>query len=99
MYSKDSLRDFWNGSPLPPHPPLSQILVVGLVVVAGLVIVVLLRPRRPKAMPVPDVRLDGIEAQVAVKAQRLMKRLGGLDIQPPAPGRSRPLFIAAENFP
>ena len=58
--------------PLASHPPLSQILVVGLVIVGGLVIVVLLRPRRPKAMPVPDVRLDGLEEQVAVKAQPLM---------------------------
>jgi hypothetical protein len=58
--------------PLASHPPLSQILVVGLIVVAGLVIVVLLRPRRPKGMPAHDVRIDGLEERVAVKAQPLM---------------------------
>ena len=39
---------------------------------AGLVIVVLLRSRRPQGVPARDVRIDGIEERVAVKAQPLM---------------------------
>ena len=58
--------------PLASHPPLSQVLVAGLIIVAGLVIVVLLRSRRPQGVPARDVRIDGIEERVAVKAQPLM---------------------------
>ena len=46
--------------------------MAGLIIVAGLVIVVLLRPRRPKGVSARDVRIDGIEERVAVKAQPLM---------------------------
>jgi hypothetical protein len=47
-------------------------LVVGLIIAAGLVLVVLVWPRRAKGVPVRDVRIDGIEERVAVKAQPLM---------------------------
>ena len=58
--------------PLASHPRLSQMLVVGLIIAAGLVLVVLVWPRRAKGVPVRDVRIDGIEERVAVKAQPLM---------------------------
>lgn len=58
--------------PLASHPPLSQMLVVGLILVTGLVVVVLLRPRRPQRAPAPGVLVDGIGERVAVKVQPLM---------------------------
>lgn len=58
--------------PLASHPPLSQLLVVGLIIVTGLVLVLLFRPRRRGGGPVSDAWIDGLEERVTVKAQRLM---------------------------
>ena len=58
--------------PLASHPPLSQLLVVGLIIIMGLVVVVLLRPQKPQSRPAHDVGSDGIGERVAVKVQPLM---------------------------
>jgi len=54
------------------HPPVSPMLVGGLILVAGLVVVVLLRGRRPKLVPAPIVQIDEIGDQVSAKAKPLM---------------------------
>lgn len=59
--------------PLASHPPLSQLLVAGLIVVAGFVVVVLLvRRRRTKLVPAHDALLEGIEGHVSAMARPLM---------------------------
>ena len=59
--------------PLVSHLPLSQLLLVGLIMVGGLgVVVVLLRRRRSKLVPVPGAWIDGIEDQVSAMARPLM---------------------------
>ncbi len=57
---------------LASHPSLSQLLVVGLIIVTGLVIVMLFRPRRRQSGPAHDAWIDGIEERVTAKAQPLM---------------------------
>lgn len=58
--------------PLASHPPLSQLLVLGLILVTGFAVVVLLRPRRLQRAPAPGVLIDGIGERVAVKVQPLL---------------------------
>lgn len=58
--------------PLASHPPLSQLLVAGLIIVTGLVIVLLFRPRRRGGGPVHGAWIDGIEERITVKAHPLM---------------------------
>ena len=58
--------------PLASHPPISQMLVMGLILVTGLVVLVLLRSRRSPGVPAPGVMVDGIGERVAVKVQPLM---------------------------
>lgn len=58
--------------PLASHPPLSQLLAVVLLVVTGLVIIMLFRPRRRGGGRSHDTWIDGIEDRVSVKAQPLM---------------------------
>ncbi len=58
--------------PLASHPPLSQMLVAGLIVVTGFVIVVLVRLRRRKGTPADDMWINGIGERVKAKAQPLM---------------------------
>lgn len=58
--------------PLASHPPLSQLLLVGLIIVTGLVVVVLLRPRKTQNRLVHDVEIDGIEDQVSAMARPIM---------------------------
>lgn len=57
--------------PLATHPPLSQLLVVGLIVFMGLVFV-LMRSRRRQSGPAHDAWIDGIEERVTAKPQTLM---------------------------
>ena len=58
--------------PLASHPPLSQMLVVGLIIVTGLMIVVLVRTRRPPSVPAPGAGVHKIGERVAVQARPLM---------------------------
>lgn len=57
--------------PLASHPPLSQLLVVGLILLTGFVFV-LMRPRRRQSSPAHDAWIDGIEERVTAKPQPLM---------------------------
>lgn len=57
--------------PLASHPPLSQLLVVGLILLTGFVFV-LMRPRRRQSGPAHDAWIDGIEERVTAKPQPLM---------------------------
>ena len=58
--------------PLASHPPLSQLLVVGLIILTGLVIVMLFRLRRRGGGRTHDAWIDGIEERITVKTQPLM---------------------------
>ena len=59
--------------PFGSHTPQSRTLVVGLIVVAGFVVVVtLVRRRRPKLVPAPGAWIDGIDDRVSAKARLLM---------------------------
>ncbi len=58
--------------PIASHPPLSQMLVVGLIIVTGLVLVQLIRPRRPKVASASGSWADSIIERVAVQARPLM---------------------------
>ena len=57
---------------LASHPPLSQLLAAVLIMVTGLVIVMLFRPRRRGGGRTHDTWIDGIEDRITVKAQPLM---------------------------
>ena len=57
--------------PLASHPPLSQLLVVGLIILVGFVFV-LMRPRRRQSGHTHDAWIDGIEERVTAKPQTLM---------------------------
>lgn len=61
--------------PLDAYPPLSQMLVVGLILVTGLVLVVLVRRRRRGGGHTHGRWIDGIEERVAARAQPLMNDL------------------------
>lgn len=58
--------------PLASPIPRSQMLVVGLIIMAGLVILVLFRLRKPRGGSAHGAWIEGIEERVAVKAQPLM---------------------------
>ncbi|MYA27986.1 MAG: DUF2726 domain-containing protein [Nitrospira sp. SB0672_bin_25] len=57
--------------PLASHPPLSQLLVAGLILLTGFVFV-LMRPRRRQSGPAHDAWIDGIEERVTAKPQPLL---------------------------
>ena len=57
--------------PLASHPPLSQLLVAGLIILMGFVFV-LMRPRRRQSGRTHDAWIDGIEEMVTAKPQPLM---------------------------
>ncbi len=59
--------------PIASHPPFSQMLVLGLIILTGVVIVRLVRPRRPQAVPTRGAWADRISEKVAVQARPLMK--------------------------
>jgi len=59
--------------PIANHPPFSQMLVVGLIILTGVVIVQLVRPRRTQAVPARGAWDDRILEKVAVQARPLMK--------------------------
>ncbi len=58
--------------PLALPIPRSQMLVMGLIIAAGLVVVRLLRRRRSKLVAAPGVLLDELGERVTVKAHTLM---------------------------
>ncbi len=58
--------------PIASHPSLSQMLVVGLIIVTGIVMIRLVRPRRPQPVPACGVWADGLSENVAVQARPLM---------------------------
>ena len=59
--------------PLGSHPPDARTLVVGLIVLAGFVVLVLLaRRRRTKLVPAPGALIEGIEDHVSAMARPLM---------------------------
>ena len=57
--------------PLASHAPLSQLLVLGLIILTGFMFV-LMRPRRRQGGPAHDAWIDGIEERVTAKPQPLL---------------------------
>lgn len=68
----DSFKRLLDGLPIASHPLLSKMLVMGLIIVTGLVLVRLVRPRRSNPVQAGGVWADKMREKVVVQARPLM---------------------------